>query len=299
MIEKINMDKSTTIGIDVGGSHITAGIVDLNSGKIVSDSLVRERVDSQGTLNDILTNWSDVIKKTASFGDGKILRLGMAMPGPFDYEEGVSMMVGQNKYDSFYGLNIKQLLADRLDIGKKDILMMNDASCFLKGEVYGGVAQNYANVIGLTLGTGLGSAKYTSSFTYDAELWCHPFLESIVEDYLSTRWFLKRFNELSSLEVKDVKELSGYVNNNMHAKAVFEEFGTNLGSFLSEFIKMEEPEVVVLGGNIAKAYDLFIRNVLGVLEKHQIKTPILNTELGEYASIVGAASMWANSKEYV
>ncbi|MDB5015066.1 MAG: hypothetical protein JWQ25_3268 [Daejeonella sp.] len=62
---------------------------------------------------------------------------------------------------------------------------------------------------------------------------------------------------------------------------------------------MENPEVVVLGGNIAKAYNLFIPNTLGVLEKKSIDIPILKAILGEDAAIIGAASLWANSKEYV
>ncbi|MDB5120670.1 MAG: hypothetical protein JWN56_1888 [Sphingobacteriales bacterium] len=292
------MNNLITIGIDIGGTHITTGLVDLQSRTILQASLFRTRLNTQAPLEEILTIWSEIIKKTAAFGSGK-LRLGMAMPGPFDYEEGISLMVGQNKYDSFYDLNIKQLLAERLNINKEDILMMNDACCFLKGEVYGGAAREYSDVIGLTLGTGLGSAKYASSFTYDSELWCHPFFDSIVEDYLSSGWFVNRFKELTGLSIKDVKELSSYVDSNVSAKIVFEEFGTNLGLFLVEFINMENPEVVVLGGNIAKAYNLFIPNTLAVLEKKSINIPILKAILGEDAAIIGAASLWANNKEYV
>ncbi|TZF81010.1 ROK family protein [Pedobacter sp. BS3] len=291
-----NSYNTVTVGVDVGGSHITAGVIDLAAGLILNGSVIREKLDTQGSLDEILDRWATVIHHafSSSGKSNSILKLGMAMPGPFDYEDGVSLMVGQNKYDAFYGHNIKQLLANRLNISKTDILMMNDASCFLKGEVYGGVAKGYEHVIGLTLGTGLGSAKYSSSFTYDAELWCHPFMDGIVEDYLSTRWFVSRFKDHTGLNINDVKELSLYVNSNVYALEVFKEFGRNLGAFLCEFINMENPQVVVLGGNIANAFDLFISECQEILQSRSIRIPILRSVLGEDASLIGAASLWAN-----
>ena len=68
--------------------------------------------------------------------------------------------------------------------------MMNDASCFLKGEVFGGAAKGYNHVIGITLGTGLGSATFKNGVVYDGDLYYTPFKESTAEDYLSTRWFI-------------------------------------------------------------------------------------------------------------
>ena len=52
------------------------------------------------------------------------------MPGPFDYEEGISYIAGNDKYEAFYGLNVKNMLADELKIKPSNILMKNDASCF-------------------------------------------------------------------------------------------------------------------------------------------------------------------------
>jgi glucokinase len=287
------MNNSMTIGIDIGGTHISAGLVDLETRKILQKSLFRTRLNTQGPLEDILHTWSEIIKKTASFGSGK-LRLGIAMPGPCDYEEGISLMVGQNKFDSLYDLNIKQLLAERLGITKENILMMNDACCSLKGEVYGGAAKGYSNVIGLTLGTGLGSAKYKSSFTYDAELWCLPFFDGLVEDYLSTRWFVQRYKEITGETVGGVKELVALNDTNSEVSGIFDEFGTNLGLFLVKFIEMEDPELVILGGNISNAYGLFSDNLLLVLKEHGISIPVVRAQFGENASIIGAASMWTD-----
>ena len=68
-------------------------------------------------------------------------KIGIAMPGPFDYENGICYIKGLDKYESLFNLNVKEMLAQQLNIERSDIYMMNDASCFLKGEVFGGVAK--------------------------------------------------------------------------------------------------------------------------------------------------------------
>lgn len=282
-----------TIGADIGGSHITAGIVDLESRTLIPETLVREKLDSQGDAYTIISVWTKVIKKVASYRPGSAIQLGIAMPGPFDYENGVSLIRDQCKYDALYKLNVKILLANELGVHPDKINMMNDAACFLIGEVYGGAAMNYSNVIGLTLGTGLGSAVYNSSGAYDAELWCHPFLASIAEDYISSRWFVSRFKELSGLDVKDVKELVEKIDTDKDSVKVFEEFGSNLGLFLLEFIKMNNVETIVLGGNIAKAFDHFISSTKRVMKEGGVDIPLLQAKLGENAAVIGAASLWA------
>ncbi|RYD94825.1 MAG: ROK family protein [Sphingobacteriales bacterium] len=289
------MGNIVTIGADIGGSHITAGIVDLQSRSLIPETLVREKLDSQSDTYTIIKIWANVIRKVASHRPYTGIQLGIAMPGPFDYEKGISMMHGQSKYDSLFGLNVKTLLAYALGILPEKIIMMNDAACFLKGEVYGGAALNYSRVVGLTLGTGLGSAVYDSSSAYDADLWRHPFLESIAEDYISSRWFVNRYKQLYSLDIKDVKELVEQAETHKdHVAKIFEEFGTNLGLFLVEFISMKEAEAVVLGGNIAKAFDHFSLVTKQVMIENGIDVPLMPAKLGENAAIIGAASLWAN-----
>ena len=82
------------------------------------------------------------------------------MPGPFDYEEGVSLITGLHKFESLYGLNVKELLAASLHIVPGMIQMNNDAICYLAGERKAGAVKDGSYVAGLTLGTGLGSAIY-------------------------------------------------------------------------------------------------------------------------------------------
>ncbi len=286
------MTNSTALGIDIGGSHITAALVDLNTRSIIEGTWNRTRINSQGEVADIINGWAAVISEVFSHTTADTRHIGIGMPGPFDYEHGISLMKGQHKYDALYNLNVKDLLAERLGIAPQQIRFINDAGCFLQGEVFSGAGRNHHRVIGLTLGTGLGSAIYRDGAANDANRWCSPFKDGMAEDYLSTRWFVKRYQEVSGEAVADVKALVARIGVDDRIQQLFNEFATNLGTFLSAFIKEEQPEIVVIGGNIANAADLFLPLLKNELEKQQISIPVVTATLGEAAALIGAASLW-------
>jgi glucokinase len=115
-----------------------------------------------------------------------MVEFGIAKPGPFDYQTGIALMNGQDKFDELYGLNVKTQLSEALNINAGRIQFMNDAECFIRGEAFSGAAQGYNSIIGLTLGTSLGSSIYENGNSKDAELWCSPFKDGIAEDEQNT-----------------------------------------------------------------------------------------------------------------
>ena len=168
--------------------------------------------------------------------------------------------------------------------------MMNDASCFLKGEVFGGAAVDCDNVIGITLGTGLGSARFCSGQTFEGDLYFSPFKDGVAEDYLSSRWFLKRYNETTGRSVKSVKELNEKIAEEPHIKKLFAEFGKNLGKVLFKYAQEHTCKTIVIGGNIANAWDLFFPETKAILDK--LSVIIRKAQLGEEGALIGAASLW-------
>lgn len=292
------MDNSIVVGADIGGSHITVALVDMKSRAVMKDTFVRAHVNSHGTAKEIIFEWSTSIQKVIAANKLQTKKIGIAMPNPVDYESGVSYIRGIDKYDALYGMNIKELLASSLGIASKDIKMKNDAGCFLQGEVFGGAAKGYKDAIGLTIGTGIGTARYHNATAEDADLWHATFKDSIVEDYLSSRWFVKRYTELSGNVVKNVKELAALHDTDENAQAVFKEFSKNLNLFLTSFIQQDKPEVVVIGGNIANAAALFFPLVEKLLAQQSIQVPIHKALLGEEAAIIGAACCWYENKPF-
>lgn len=284
------MEKPVALGVDIGGSHITAALVDLETRTIIQDSIKRRAVDSQESKEVILTAWCDVISKAFKKSTSETKLIGIAMPGPFDYENGISLIKDQDKFKSLYGVNIKEELSKRLSIETANIHFINDAAGFLQGEVFGGAGRGNSSVLGLTLGTGLGSSYSTGGIARDADLWNSEFMNGIAEDYLSTRWFVNRYNQLSNNTVAGVKELTAISATDHLATRVFMEFGHNLAQFLIPVIKKYKSDVVIIGGNISRAFSAFSPELIATLRGNDILADIKVTKLKEHAALIGAAS---------
>jgi glucokinase len=282
------MSDTIVLGVDIGGSHITTALIDQRTGALLPGSWHRERINSRAGANEIIRSWSKVMKQSLEAAPG-VYRVGIAMPGPFDYEAGVSFIKGLHKYDSLYGLNIKHLLADQLHTEARYIHMANDAQCFLQGELLSGAAKGYQDITGLTLGTGFGAAIAENGIAREARYFQMSFLESTAEEYFSSRWFIKRYKELSGKEMKNVKEIADDVHNTPAAMAIFHEFGSNLALFLSELCPV--PKVVLLGGNIAHTYALFSPSLQERLNEYGRQITFLLSALDERATLFGAAGI--------
>lgn len=293
------MKDSFVLGIDIGGSHLTAALVNEATRKFVPDSYTRIRVNSKGTAEEILESWTTAVQDIYKKHPVKNKRIGIAMPGPFDYENGISLIKGLDKYEALYKLNVKELLSQKLEIPVASILMMNDAACFLRGEVYYGAVKGYTDVIGITLGTGTGSAFHHHGVTEDANLGPSPFMDSIADEYFSTRWFVKQYIEKTGFAVKDVKAMAELYTSEDHVRDIFSEFVKNLVVFLEGFVKKEKPQAIVMGGNIAQCSDLFLKDLVAALSEKGITIPIVNARLGEEAAILGAASLFENDHKTI
>ncbi|WP_121353534.1 ROK family protein [Flavisolibacter nicotianae] len=286
------MVESLAIGVDIGGSHITAAQVDLATQRILLPSLKRAAVNTRGDADEIISAWCSVLVENCKGLCPQTVKIGIAMPGPFDYQQGVSYMREQNKFDSLYGLSVRTLLAEKLGLVPENISFLNDAACFLKGEVFGGAAKGCSRVLGLTLGTGFGSAIFDNGLVEDANLWCDPYKDGIAEDLFSTRWFVKRYTELTGRNAKDVKGILDSGCDDKFVKQVFREFGENLGEYLVGLSNRFDFDTVVIGGNIAKSFPLFAEPLQNFVRETNQAIAFKQSVLNENAALVGAASIW-------
>ena len=283
------------IGIDIGGSHITLAKVDIQQKTLDKSRYIRRNVDSFGAREEILSGWVSAIEELTASADPRDLLIGIAMPGPFDYPNGIAKML-QGKFIELYDFDIKTELASRLSLEASQIHFVNDAAAFLEGEVFSGCAQNKENVFGITLGTGLGTTFYRNGEATDEDLWDTPFRESICEEYLTTRWFTKRFKELTGREISGTKDL--FEESKDIQQKIFDEFGEALGDFIVKYVANYHPTLLVLGGNIAKAFPEFEPALQKVLNENQVKMPICLSEIFEDAAILGAASFALKKSSY-
>ncbi len=281
------MNKEFVVGVDVGGSHITAGLIDLANKSYITNTEVRKRVNSHAPAEEIIGIWAETIAEVNPNGEYCV---GIAMPGPFDYENGISLIKGFNKYEELYQLNIRELLAEKLNIKGDMIRFRNDAEAFLEGEVFCGVAKGYTNVIGITLGTGLGSSISKEGVTIDAELSVTPYKGEIIEEFVSTRGIVRTYFNLTGKRVENVKLLEQIIDTDESAREAFKIFATDLTWFLHQFIQKTHPDFLVIGGNIANGWDLFMNQVIADLSKLVEKMPrIEKSSMGEFSALIGGA----------
>ncbi|MCC8146292.1 MAG: ROK family protein [Bacteroidales bacterium] len=250
------------IGLDVGGSHVSGSLIEANSYSVVEGSAEIIRISEKENAETILSAWSSLINnivEKSNIHKEEVAGVGIAIPGPFVYEVGISHMV--HKFKKLYGLNISKELSIRTDFRAEKFYFINDAESFLKGKV----ANNNKNknnkkidsAIGITLGSGLGSAFYIDEKATDANLWESPFRDKKAEDYISTNFCIQRYKELAWEEIEGVKYLNENYEVNPHCKQVLHEFGKNLADFLEPIVTEKQINTIILGGGVSGAYDKF------------------------------------------
>lgn len=287
------MGSKIVLGADIGGTHITTALVNISRGAPVPHTRFRAEIDADGTVDHIIASWANAIKQSWEKAGINNSPVGIAMPGPFDYENGICLIKEQKKYQSLYGQNIKELLAASLGILPAQVRFINDACSFLKGELLGGSVKGLDDAIGITLGTGLGSAYYKDGTLTDADLWKMPFKTGIAEDYLSTRWFVKECKKRFNRDIKGVKELVLEPGDNLNGTgALFEIFAENLALFSQELYRRFNCRSIVVGGNITKASGYFWDSTCKWLVRHGCPVKITTAQLGETASLTGAAGIF-------
>lgn len=278
------------VGVDIGGSHITAAVTDMQQKRVLRHTMVRQSLNTQAASGQIFDTWAAAIRASLLLHGHAVDLAGIAMPGPVDYAKGICYIRDQQKYDALYGINLKEQLSARLQIPASDIYMANDAACFMQGEADGGAGAGAGRLLGFTLGTGFGSARFHGSFAADADLWQRPFRNRIAEEFFSTRWFVTEAERISGKRYPDVRSIVQALPQEPVLKELFVSFGRNFGIFLSELIVEDKPERIILGGNIAHSYAHFGEALITTLHSAGLYVPVKLSELGEEAALVGAAS---------
>ena len=294
------MSNRKVIGVDIGGSHITSAIVDLDELRIIFGSTFSVKVDNKASKDHILKDWSKAVNNSIKcLGIQDEIGIGFAMPGPFNYKKGIGMFVGNNeKYESLNGVSIPEEMAKYLNAGKMDYRFLNDATAFGVGVSSMGRAKNCSKVVAITLGTGFGSAFIKDGIPQVKEgnvpqggfMWDKPFRNGLGDDYFSTRWCIKRYKEFTGVETSGVKEI--VEANNFSSKRVFEEFGSDMAEFMVPFLHKFEPDLIVFGGNISKASELFIPSFKSKIHKAGLPIDLEMSDVLEEAAIIGSAKLF-------
>ncbi|MDO3412519.1 ROK family protein [Saccharibacillus sp. CPCC 101409] len=271
------MSSSLIVAFDVGGTQIKAAAV--VGGAVREDTIGYYESRADLAADDIIARFAGIFVDTLDKAgpDAAADGLGLAFPGPFDYEAGVSRIRGLGKFDALYGLAVGELLERELRANERTkarlaprfrIVFENDAALFGLGEsAAGGAAESARRAVCLTIGTGLGSCfleqgrlvKHREDAPDEGWLYTVPYENGIADDYISRRGVLALAEELG-LDARrlDVRELAGLAESGEEkARLLFERFGRRMALILTPSLLKFRPEVVVLGGQISKSAHLF------------------------------------------
>ncbi|TLS51819.1 ROK family protein [Paenibacillus antri] len=272
------MTSSLIVAFDVGGTEIKAAA--LADGRIAEGTVghyeTRAGLAAGPMIARFVDIFADILDKAGP--DAAADGLGVAFPGPFDYEEGVSRIRGLGKFDSLYGLPVGRLLQEALRADERTggrltprfrIAFENDAALFGLGETGpGGAAEGADRAVCLTIGTGLGSCflergrlvKHRDDVPAEGWLYTVPYQDGIADDYISRRGILQLAAGLgSNAEHLDVRELASLADaGDEEALLLFERFGRRMADVLLPSLLRFRPDRIALGGQISKSAHLFV-----------------------------------------
>ncbi|MDM8176637.1 MULTISPECIES: ROK family protein [Olivibacter] len=271
------------IGVDIGGTNIRAGLIE-NGVVIHQNQCALQNKDSMdATLYQLI----ETIKPlTTQAVEG----IGIGVPSVVDIEQGVVYDVAN--IPAWKRLELKRIVQERLHLPVK---INNDVNCFTLGEYHYGVAKGIGSLIGVTIGTGMGAGLILNHQLYmghncgAGEIGLLPYLNKTLEEYVGSQFFMDRMQKSAEEIAKEA------IGGDHEAIRLWEEFGLHVGEALKIMLYAYDPEVVVLGGSISKAYPLFKKSMEESMRSFAYsntlqKVRVLASEHSHIA-LLGAASL--------
>lgn len=243
------MINRTVIGIDLGGTTIKIGAVE--DGRIVK-RLVKPSPGKVMSYEESIIYFVRAIKEL----EVEPSAIGVGVPSVVDSVRGI--VYDAVNIPSWEKVPLKEILEQEF---KVPVAINNDANCFAYGEKVFGEHSDCRDLVGVTLGTGLGVGIITGGTLYNGkntgagELGNVSYREHNYEYYCSSGFFVSEYGSTGK-EMYD-RAVSGDVE----AVEVWAQFGRHLGEFMKMVLYAYDPEAIVFGGSISKAYELFSRSM--------------------------------------
>jgi glucokinase len=201
----------------------------------------------------------------------------------------------KQKPDWLYGRDLRRALAERFGWASVRLQFLNNPAAFLTGEMAAGSARGARRAVGLTLDSEIGSAFAIQGqcvtegpgVPLGGEIWNFPYGDGTVEDLISTRAVKADYAKRTG-KTKEVEVIALAAASDPDARRVFEKLGDILGQVIRDVIGPFEPEVVVLGGAMARSSRYF----LPIAQKQINSVHLVRSGLLEQAQLVGVAAWW-------
>jgi glucokinase len=247
--------------LDVGGSHVSAALVDADAGLLVAPAC-RRSLDGSAPAATILgafVSAADTLAVPAAAS------WGVAMPDPFDYARGIALFDGVGKFESLRGHDLRAELTASLPGQPRRIVFLNDADAFTLGEWAHGAGAGYQRCVGLTLGTGIGSGWLVDGRIVadgpgvppDGRAHRLEIDGGPLEDTVSSRAIRRAYQADTGDAEADVREIARRARaGESAARAVLAYAMRALGAAIGPRVREFGADVVVIGGSMTGSWDL-------------------------------------------
>lgn len=278
------MDNKKIIGIDLGATNIRGGLV---NGTRLS-GMNSKRINSSGSVEDVMNDMYAIIDGLI---DNDVSAIGIGVPSVVDVKLGIVYDV--QYIPSWKEVHLKKIIEERYRI---PVLVNNDANCFAIGEYYFGKGVGSENMIGLTIGTGLGAGIIINGHLYAGpncgagEFGMVDYMDHCYEYYASGQFFQNVYNT-DGEEVFE-KAKSG----DLHSKQLYSEMGKHLGNAIKLILYTYDPSLIIMGGSVRFAYPYFQESMWQRIHSFAYSKSLenLRIELSELenSGILGAAGLY-------
>lgn len=313
--------KIYSIGIDLGGTKILAGIVNTQTGEVIAHAKKRTKVQARKGADILIKRVIKTIEEAleeSKISINEIEKIGIGLPGQVDRENGI-LISAPNLYT--YDLDFKTALGEHF---KLDVKVGNDVDVATIGEHKFGAGIGHKNAVCVFVGTGVGAG-----IIFNNEIWtgatgtageighikvssggrpCACGGNGCLEAYASRtaieKTIIAKLKEghKSSIEVgedgvirsKSIKE--ALENNDTLVINALDEAAEYLSCGLASVVNFFNPETIILGGGLIEAVDYFYEQTIKKTRAKALPIPakelnIKRTKLGDFSGIIGAAML--------
>ncbi len=311
-------DSDLICAVDLGGTNLRAA-------NISRDGQIHERVRSatpgSRPAADVVSAIAAAVRECeveASKRGAHVAGVSVVIPGSVHVETGV--VLNAPNIPSLPGYELAPALERALG---RPVLLENDANAAALGEMWQGAARGHQTILCLTLGTGVGGG-----IILDGKLWrgadgtageighttvdpfggvkCKCGNTGCLEVYASATAIVRMAREAlarhpSSLlhsiaadELTAEKIFSAAIADEELALEVFGRMGAYLGIAIANVVNIFNPEMIVIGGGVSAAWELFAQHARAEVMKRAFPVPaqrcqIVRAECGDDAGLIGAA----------
>ncbi|MFO7814464.1 MAG: ROK family protein [Halanaerobiales bacterium] len=316
------MSEDYYIGIDIGGTKILTALAD-EKGLILNKA--QKQTESDKGEKTIISNIKDSIDRVinnSSIKKKDVKRIGVGSPGPLDLEKG---LIIENSNLSWTNVPIVKILEDMTGI---PVILENDANAAALGEKHFGAGREADNIVYLTISTGIGGGIIIDKKIFhggkgnagevghmtlipDSNYQCGCGNYGCFEAVASGTAIARRGREVLKKEADSL--IKEYSENNpdrvdapliaaaaragdKQAVEIFKLTGCLLGVGISNVVNLFDPEIVVLGGGVMHAQELFIDELRATLQERALTSNLENLQvkevgLGKDTGVMGAVAV--------